>query len=147
MSVHSSIRLSVCLSICQYTNLSVHPPIHWCVMHHFQVKKSRVKVTHVIQNLCCVALWLFNRFTSYLGQIQPMRWQCAMHHFQVKRSKVKVTWVIQIFAVSTSCPLPIWAIHFTWCTNTTWEDTMCYASFPGWKVKVQGHTSRSYLEC
>ena len=43
-----------------------------------------------------VAQSLFDRFTSNVAHIQPMRGWCVMHHFHVKRSKVKLTQVVHM---------------------------------------------------
>ena len=72
----------------------------------FQVKRSKVRVTQVVQNFCHVtskAHFLFDRFASYLAHIQTMRWWCVMPHFQVKRWKLKVIWVIQSFSCVHFC--------------------------------------------
>ena len=70
------------------------------VMYHFQVKRSKVKVTWVVSSfgpVCSVAWSLCYLITSYVGCIQHMRGRCVAHHFQVKRSKVRVTWVVSSF--------------------------------------------------
>ena len=59
-----------------------------CLRHiHFQVNRSRFKVTWIVWTfcrVCYVASCLLDGLTSYLTQIQPMRGQCAAHHFQVE---------------------------------------------------------------
>ena len=75
----------------------IQPMGRRCVAHHFQVKRSKVKVTRVVRSfgrVRSVARCLFDRFASYVAQIQPMGRRCVAHHFQVKRSKVKVTRVV-----------------------------------------------------
>ena len=55
--------------------------------------------------------------SSYLPQLQPMRWHSVMHHFQAKRSKIKVTRVVQSFYCVCCWPL---AARFT-CLNTNFK--------------------------
>ena len=44
-----------------------------------------------------IVLCLFDRFASYVAQIQPMTGLCVTQHFQVNRSKVKVTMAVWNF--------------------------------------------------
>ena len=97
-----------------------------CVIYHFQVNRSKVKVTLVIRifsHICSMARQLFDWFASYVALIKPMNEWCVAYHLQVNSWKVKFTWVIQIFAVkavgilvdhwSTISSFPDWYLdHF-----------------------------------
>ena len=56
----------------------------------FSGPKSKGKIPRVVRSFCCVcsvAPSLFDRITSYVAHIQPMRGRCVTHHFQVRRSR------------------------------------------------------------
>ena len=56
------------------------------------LSKVQVKVTWVRWSLCCVrfvVLSPFDRFATYLAQMQPIK-QYVVHNFQINRPKVKV---------------------------------------------------------
>ena len=81
-----------------------------------------------------MALCLFNRFASYVGWIQPIRWLCVLYHFYVQSSIIPGQF--QVFAISA-----LWlrayltnSLHVQHKYNP-WR-TMCWASFLGQKVKV-----------
>ena len=66
--------------------------------HHFQVKRSNIKVTGLwsFHHVRFVALYLFDRFPMWN---KKMRW-CIPHHFQVKRQKVKVIRLVWFLAAT-----------------------------------------------
>ena len=72
----------------------------WCVLHHFQDKRAKFKITRIIRSFLCVrplASSLFDRVTLIMTYIQCMRGWCAARPFQDERSKVKVTLVVISF--------------------------------------------------
>ena len=91
---------------------------------------------------------LFDGLQPYVAQTQTISRRCVAYHFEVKRSKVKVTaafgsWMNMQFIAIFSCPLCSSA-RISWIdlisgTNTNHEWTMCHVTFPGQKVKGQGH--------
>ena len=93
----------------QFTSYEIHiPPITQCVVHHFQIKRSRSHKS--CESFCLVssvASSLFDQFTSCVAYIQHMRGRCVMHHFQDKRSAVKVTWVVSSFGPVCSVALSL----------------------------------------
>ena len=91
---------------------------------------------------------LVDGLQPYVAQTQTISRRCVAYHFEVKRSKVKVTaafgsWMNMQFIAIFSCPLCSSA-RISWInlisgTNTNHEWMMCRVTFPGQKVKGQGH--------
>ena len=89
-----SLPISWIIFICS-TNTTMR---EWCVMYHFQVNRSKVKVMgHLNFGPCrlhgSATLW---RICFIYGINTTYECRCVTYHFQVNRSKVKVTRVFQI---------------------------------------------------
>ena len=62
----------------------IHPKRGWCVAYHFEVDRSKVKVTQAVWTfgcLCSVAPWIFDGISSYMAQMHPIRRWCVTYHF------------------------------------------------------------------
>ena len=56
----------------------------WWVMHHFQVKRSKAKVTQIVWSFYCVCLSPCANLIDSL-HMWHIRWGCVLHYFQVNK--------------------------------------------------------------
>ena len=121
---------------------------HNVMMCHapFPAQKFRGQgVTQTVRSFCAVrSVWLHAfliRWISYMTQIQPMRGQCFAHYFQVKnpghmgRSKF-----CRVRSVA------LW-LYDPFTTYQAQIQPMSRVISQVKKIKGQGHTDRSYLNC
>ena len=106
-----------------------------CVVHHFQVKRSKVKVTFKV--FAVSAPWL----CAYLTDSFHMWHKTWSGNVSCIISRSKGQWSrsygsFKVFAISAYGFMPIWLMHFIWDTYTAYEGFLCNTPFPGQKVKV-----------
>ena len=101
-------------------------------VNHFQVKRSKVKVTRVIWSFCgvrSVASTLFDRITLYVAYIQLIRGWCIAPHFQDEGSSQCHTGRFKFWPYPLRAFIHIYLNHFIYGTHTTRERTMCRTPF------------------
>ena len=122
-----------------------------CLWHvPFQVKRSKVKVTGVIWNFCCVSsvpIWsicfvlganIVHDVTICCDPFPGPKVKGQDHCFHLKwRSH----WLLEVFAVPWLCPYLAKSLYLG--IHKTHQRMMCHKPFSGWKVKGQGHMGRS----
>ena len=125
-----------------------------CLLHvRFQLKRSKVKVTRVIQFFFLLypldGYVPINQSTLYLAQILSMMWQCVAIHFQLKITRSHQSFEMKVSAVIRSFGMSALWLHrylaetlHMWHTYNTWGDVHHFQDQRS-KVKVT-HVIRSF---